>query len=219
MESTIAKVQFEKWSLRRLRSSRFRPICSLSIQPRNSTIQCLLLYGFKMSMLAFPMRPSPGLVSSQACANCSAVPPRPLSLSIETVVRARMRAQFARPLFSWSYKSFLPQTLCVQILTKHPGVSPSVAFVPRTQHSLCCASSYNSCVVSNLPALGFSCRSFSRSSPLFSIACGLFCRIPGGGVPVPGTRLLQARIFRSATWTRVAHPTIITVSSRFQVHG
>jgi hypothetical protein len=170
-------------------------------------------------MLAFPMRPSPSRLSSQACANCFAVPPRPLSLSIEAVVRARRRAQFARPLFSWSYKSSFPQTLRDQILTKHPGVSPPVAFVPRTQHSLCCAFSDNSCVVSNLPALGFSCRSFSRSSPLFSIACGLFCKIPGGGVPVPCTRLQQARIFRSATWTRAAHPTIITASSRFQVHG
>jgi hypothetical protein len=139
-------------------------------------------------MLAFPMRPSPSRLSSQACANCFAVPPRPLSLSIEAVVRAGRRAQFARPLFSWSYKSSFPQTLRDQILTKHPGVSPPVAFVPRTQHSLCCAFSDNSCVVSNLPALGFSCRSFSRSSPLFSIACGLFCKIPGGW----GTRALHA---------------------------
>src|SRR5712672_1926953 len=35
---------------------------------------------------------------------------------------------------------------------------------------------------SGLHALGFSCRSFWHSFPLFSMVCGLFCKIPGGGV-------------------------------------
>src|SRR5882762_1232551 len=39
------------------------------------------------------------------------------------------------------------------------------------------------------------------------------------GVGYPSSLPQHARIFRSATWTRAAHPTIIAVSSRFQVHG
>src|SRR6267154_707489 len=44
--------------------------------------------------------------------------------------------------------------------------------------------SCNYVVFSGLRALGFSCRSFGHSFPLFSMACGLFCKIPGGGVPL-----------------------------------
>src|SRR5258708_3187633 len=44
--------------------------------------------------------------------------------------------------------------------------------------------SCNYIVFSGLRALGFSCRSFWHSFPLFSMACGLFCRILGGGVPL-----------------------------------
>ena len=39
------------------------------------------------------------------------------------------------------------------------------------------------------------------------------------GVGYPSSLPQHACIFRSATWTRDAHPTIIAVSSRFQVHG
>src|SRR5882762_9865975 len=44
--------------------------------------------------------------------------------------------------------------------------------------------SCNYIVFSYLRALGFSCPSFRHSFPLFSMACGLFCKIPGGGVPL-----------------------------------
>src|SRR5258706_4684808 len=51
--------------------------------------------------------------------------------------------------------------------------------------------SCNHIVFSGLRALRFSCRSFCHSFPLFSMACGLFCKIPGGGVPLlpPSARL------------------------------
>src|SRR5882762_6855406 len=44
--------------------------------------------------------------------------------------------------------------------------------------------SCNYIVFSGLRALGFSCPSFWHSFPLFSMVCGLFCKIPGGGVPL-----------------------------------
>src|SRR5258705_11412267 len=44
--------------------------------------------------------------------------------------------------------------------------------------------SCNYIVFSGLRALGFSCRSFWHSFPLFSMACGLFFKIPRGGVPL-----------------------------------
>src|SRR6266853_4653408 len=44
--------------------------------------------------------------------------------------------------------------------------------------------SCNCTVFSGLRALVFSCRSFWCSFPLFSVACGLFCKIPGGRVPL-----------------------------------
>jgi hypothetical protein len=58
-----------------------------------------------------------------------------------------------------------------------------------------------------------SLRTFLHSFPLFSIVCSLFSENTGGGVSVksPGSS--------AATWTRRAHPTIIAVSSRVQVHG
>jgi hypothetical protein len=138
----------------------------------------------------------------------------------------RFSDRFIYPLFLYCYKPLFQQALWIHIYTKHPGVSPSVASVypePRrvlpTQRFLCGAFSCNSFVIRNLRALVFSCRSFSQLSPLFSIVCGLFSKIRGGGVPLLWSRSPYARIFPAATWTRHAHPTIIPASSTVQVHG
>jgi len=64
---------------------------------------------------------------------------------------------------------------------------------------------------------------FSALPPfVFNRLRPLFLKHPGGGYLDPRTgRLFDAQNVRqpSATWTWAAHPTIITASSRFQVHG
>ena len=142
------------------------------------------------------------------------------------------------PLFLYCYKSLFPQALCIHIYTKHPGVSPSAASMLPPQRSRCCAFSRNSFVISRLHALILSCPSFSQPSPLFSVAYALLISLAAlfgtrslyfqwladsfvkyRGVGYPSSLPRHACSFRSATWTRAAHPTIIAVSSRFQVHG
>ena len=121
------------------------------------------------------------------------------------------------PLESQTYKPLLPQLPCFHIHAKCPGVTPlrpPLATLASSHVSPLCRKSHP---FNRLPALILSCRSFSHSLPLFSMACGLFCKTPGVGIP-PHSR--HACIFLSATWTRPAHPTIIASRLsrlRFQV--
>ncbi len=170
-------------------------------------------------MLPFAMRSAPipaGVVRSASRVAFASRAPR-----LPNVTSAPLRAsdRFIYPLFLYCYKSLFPQALCIHIHTKHPGVSPSAASMLPPQRPRCCAFSSNSFVISRLHALILSCPSFSQPSPLFSIVCRLFCKIPGGGVPLHRSRAHYARSSRVATWTRHAHPTIIAASSTVQVHG
>jgi hypothetical protein len=168
-------------------------------------------------MLPFAMRSAPIPAGVAGSASRAAISSRAPRLSTRTSAPPRGSDRFVHPLFSYRYKPLVPQVLCIHIYTKHPGVSVVSFFA--TQGSLCSTSSCNSFVISSLHALVLSWPSFSQSFCLFSIACGLFCEMPGGGVPLRCSRSQRARIFRAATWTPLAHPTIIGVTSRFQVHG
>jgi hypothetical protein len=139
-------------------------------------------------MLAFPMRPSPGLVFSPAHTNCSGVPPLLLSRSIETAVRPLLRAPFARPVFSSSYKSLFRQALCIHILTKHPGVYP--LGLPSSELSPLSAAPFLEILVLSVTCrLLVSLAALFRARPLyFQSLADSFAKYPGGW----GTRARHA---------------------------
>jgi hypothetical protein len=89
--------------------------------------------------------------------------------------------RFLSSLFSYSYKSLFPQFLYFHIHTKPPGCGDLGSL---SRHSSL-ATRHFPFVLSNLPHLGLSCPSFSRSLRLFSTIYGLFCKNAGvcGGHP------------------------------------
>ena len=89
--------------------------------------------------------------------------------------------EFSAPLESQTYKSIFPQLPCFHIHAKCPGVTPlrppsAVLASPCVSPIVRKSNSFN-----GLPALILSCRSFSHSLPLFSMACGLFLQNAGVG--------------------------------------
>jgi hypothetical protein len=148
--------------------------------------------------------------------------------------------------------AFTPNRPLTPLSTAFTQIDRGVGFVRHSVSDLSPVASRKLRVFTRLPPLRFSCLSFSRSSCLFSMACGLFLQIPGVGVSPRRahrrekqrkTLVRRATVWafatirrafracdgryvpvRNATWTRPAHPTIITgercaAGSRFQVYG
>ena len=120
--------------------------------------------------------------------------------------------RFFTPLFSTSSESLFSQLLCFHIYLNpyrfFPRIKISRAYFLAARHS----PFSNSFAVSTLRPLCFSCLSFSHSSCLFSMACGLpaglwaglFSKIPG--VWVSRTVLRDTRVGVSPLQPRRAHP-------------
>jgi hypothetical protein len=125
------------------------------------------------------------LTNSNGCGNLQTKVPltvspfRPFLFPQPRVFSANHR--FLSSLFSYSYKSLFPQSLYFHIHTKPPGCGDLGSL---SRHSSL-ATRHFPFVLSNLPPLGLSCLSFSRSLRLFSTICGLFCKNAGvcGGHP------------------------------------
>jgi hypothetical protein len=102
---------------------------------------------------------------------------------------------FPRPLFSYSYKSLLPQPLYFHIHTKPRGCGRISTPYLATRHSplatrlprALSAKGHFPRIFSSLPPLCFSCLSFSHSLPLFSSTCSLFSQNAGGTSAQPFT--------------------------------
>jgi len=169
------------------------------------------------SVLAFAMRSSPAHTHCWPVLNCAAVRSRSLPPFQRTLARARAVARFGRPLFSWCCKLLFPQTVWIHADTNCPGVYYSSALLgtPRLARSTRAKSLYS-----------LSYKRFRASQKvnlfLFNHLWTLLTKHPGWGIPSPWARQTFRRSGLSspfATWTRRAHPTIITVSSRLQFHG
>src|SRR5258706_6084088 len=141
------------------------------IQPRNSTIQWLLLYRVKLSMLPFAMRSVPTLALFTGSVSGAPQSPRRVSTSALLRTWCALRCDFlVTTLFSVAYALFV-----------------------------------------SLAAL------FGTRSLYFQWLADSFVKYRGVGYP--SSPPPHACIFRTPTWTRHAHPTIIALRSRFQCHG
>jgi len=167
-------------------------------------------------MLAFAMRssPRPRVPPRMRELRCSSFS-RSLRFAL-TSVRARAGAPFVAPLFSWSYELLFPQPLCIHNDLRCPGGVPFGA-APAPEFSRPIGSS-------SVHSIGYALFGASKKVNLrhFNHFRTLSTNHPGWGY----LTALDRRLFRRsrlrrrfATWTRAAHPTIIAVSSRFQVHG
>ena len=167
-------------------------------------------------MLPFAMRSAPVLapfVGIAASSTASSRAPRPF---MRNFARTRVTPCFPRPLFSYSYELLFSQPLCNHIHTNWRGVW-------GYSHSSFCAK--GSAETASL-VLSYSYRLFctpkKANSPVINRIQTLFGKHRGWGYladlnqpPRPRSGACQP----SATWTPIAHPTIIAVTSRFQVHG
>ena len=79
----------------------------------------------------------------------------------------------------FSRKPFIFKNICVA-----PRVCPLKTLLRRTTTSTCRPHEPIPFIIKRLRTLVLSCSSFSRSHPLFSIACRLFVQKQGGGVPL-----------------------------------
>src|SRR5882672_9060416 len=137
-----------------------RLIAPNPIQPRNSTIQWLLLYRVKLSMLPFAMRSVPTLALFTGSVSGAPQSPRRVSSSALLQKWCALRCDFlATILFSVAYALLV-----------------------------------------SLAAL------FGTRSLYFQWLADSFVKYRGVGYPSSPSQ--HACIFRSATWTRDAHPTI-----------
>ena len=167
-------------------------------------------------MLAFAMRSSPAPVSFLGSVNCTGIASRVLHFSLEPPRDHLLEPRFVAPLFSWSYELLFPQPLCIHNDLRCPrgvpfGAAPAPELSRRIGSKRVHSISYALFGVPKKPNL----RRFNHLHTL--------------SVKHPGWVYLTAfgrRVLRRsglgrcfATWTRRAHPTIIAVSSRFQVHG
>ncbi len=169
-----------------------------------------------MSMLAFAMRSSPRpRVPPRRCElRCRSSSRSPLFA--RTSVRVLAMTPFVRPLFSWSYELLFPQALWIDIDTKcHGGVPCGAARSSGLTRSI------RSKSLRPARYTLFGIRKKVNPCRLKQL-CTLSAKHPGWGY----LTALDRRVFRRprlcrrfATWTRPAHPTIIAISSRFQVHG
>ena len=193
----------------------------IPIQPRNSTIQCFLLYRVSICMLLFAMRSAPipaGVAGSALCASLASRPPR---LFGPTSVATRVLDRFVDPLFSYCYELLFLQLLCLQNHLRCPLVLGDSTLFP-TLHSLC-AAALKSVLT---PLLPHSCGLWVVAKKVNSFAISqiqtLFAKRPGWGYlasSYPQTFRRSRPSRRAATWTWRAHPTIIAATSRIQVHG
>jgi hypothetical protein len=197
-----------------------RLTASNPIQPRNSTVQWFLLYAVKLSMLPFAMHSAPipaGVASGASRASLvSRAPQLPITASVPT----RVLDRFVNPFFSYCYELLFPQLLCFDNHLRCPLVFRNT---PYPQLSVLCAGALRSILT---PLLTHSCGLLVVTKKVNSFAIRqiqtLLAKYPGWGClenTDPRTFRRSRLSRRSATWTRHAHPTIIAVSSRFQVHG
>ncbi len=169
-----------------------------------------------MSMLAFAMRSSPRpRVPPRRCElRCRSSSRSPLFA--RTSVRVLAMTPFVRPLFSWSYELLFPQALWIDIDTKcHGGVPCGAARSSGLTRSI----RSKSLRPARYTLFGI-CKEVNPSR--FKQLRTLSAKHSAWGYLAD----LDRSLFRScgprplfATWTRPAHPTIIAISSRFQVHG
>ena len=167
-------------------------------------------------MLAFAMRSTPAPVSFLGSVNCTGIASRVLHFSLEPSSDHMLEPRFVAPLFSWSYELLFLQPLCIHNDLRCPrgvpfGVPPAPELSRRIGSKRVHSISYALFGVPKKPNL-------RRFNNLHTLSV----KHPGGGyLTAFGRRVLRrsglGRCF--ATWTRRAHPTIIAVSSRFQVHG
>jgi hypothetical protein len=162
-------------------------------------------------MLPFAMRSAPILVRFVGI-----TPSCVVWLSSRTFAPAHVSDRFVNPLFSYSYKSLFPQAFWNHIYTKRPGVwGHSHSTVLANDRSgiasrllshcyrlFCTPKKANSFAIKRIQTLLRKYRGWGYLADVKSLTHGRF------GPRQP-----------SATWTPLAHPTIIAVTSRFQVHG
>jgi hypothetical protein len=177
---------------RPLRGGRTIQLSTVDCEPQFGAVRQLHLLcfhpvvGIRCTLSLNPFNPQSlisHLTNSNGCGNLqgkvtlTVSPFQPFLFPQSRVFSANHR--FLSSLFSYSYKSLFPQSLYFHIHTKPPGVRGSL----RTISPL--ATRHFPFVLSNLPHLGLSCPSFSRSLRLFSTICGLFCKNAGvcGGHP------------------------------------
>ena len=167
-------------------------------------------------MLAFAMRSSPAPVSFLGSVNCTGIASRVLHFSLEPPRDHLLEPRFVAPLFSWSYELLFPQPLCIHNDLRCPRGVPFGATAARELSRRIGSKRVHS---TSYALVGVSRKPNPRS---FNHLRTLSAKHPGCGyVTAFGRRVVRrsglGRCF--ATWTRRAHPTIIAVSSRFQVHG
>ena len=152
----------------------------IPIQPRNSTVQCFLLYRFNISMLPFAMRSTPIPAGVAGGASSVLLATRAPLLSGRTSVPTLVVDRFAHPLFSYCYELLFPQLLCFDNHLRCPIVFLALPPSP--------APSANSVVNTPLtPLLTYCCELLFVAKRVNSFAIKeiqtLFAKYPGVGVP------------------------------------
>jgi hypothetical protein len=167
-------------------------------------------------MLAFAMRSSPAPACFLGSVNCTGIASRVLHFSLEPPRDHILEPRFVAPLFSWSYELLFPQPLCIHNDLRCPRGVPFGAVQVRQLSRRIGSKRFHS--------ISYALFGVPRKPNLrrFNHLHSLSARYPGWGyLTAFGRRVFRRSRLRRhfATWTRRAHPTIIAVSSRFQVHG
>ncbi|SRR6266404_6034527 len=152
----------------------------IPVQPLNSTVQCIFIANFTSRVLVFSM-------VQQVPAQFPCVVPRLFRLAVHPA-----NHRFFTPLFSASSELLFSQLFCFQNHLRCPLLFSSVRSVSTASVRSCLISFFKSFGMRRLRPRKLSRLSFSRSSPLFSKACGLSCQNAGGRASLPKRCALRA---------------------------